>query len=218
MKSSISDISSNSISVAGKPIADVIYSESVGSCLLMMSGMNATAENVAMVNSIIVSFCDHGLASPSTISARLAASCEVDLSKCLIAAIACMGDAHAPVPRAMSFLSAWNSGDALPNIVPGYGHPVHKSDPRVGALFGMAFELFGSDRLPHVAKALEVEKMLKVKLNAAGACAAICLDIGMNVNFAMSLVIIGRIIGLVAHVNEQNKSPNRVICYNENSN
>jgi citrate synthase len=215
MKTAISRVGVGTIEIAGRDVSDMVRDTSIAHLLLTMNGAPFDMRAIEMVNAMSVGFCDHGLSPPSTISARLAASCGVDLSKSLIAALACMGDTHAPVVSAMEFLGTWEDGDAIPKPAPGFGHPIHKIDPRVSPLLEMAAIRFGCDKLVFCQKAQRIERMLPVRMNYAGVAAAICLDLSISQNFAMLIAVIGRFIGLTAHYQEQLKEPCRVICYDE---
>ena len=217
MNTSISSVGRNSISVHGVAIDKLIANLSIADCLLLLGGVQPDVRAAKLVNAMAVGFCDHGLSPPSTISARLAASCGVDLSKGLIAALACMGDTHAPICAAMDFIGSYSDGSVLPRRVPGFGHPIHDTDPRVDALVSMAVDLYGADYMKHCRRAEKIESLISARMNYAGAVAAICLDLGIDKNFAMLIVIMGRLIGLTAHYNEQVSEKKRVICYDEST-
>ncbi|MDP2791508.1 MAG: citryl-CoA lyase [Rectinemataceae bacterium] len=95
--------------------------------------------------------------------------------------------------------------------LPGYGHRVYKeSDPRSAALFKLAKELglYGDhSRLAiHVAEAMHSAKGKRLVLNVDGAQAAILSDLGFSWKQVQSLFIVGRSLGLCAHVAEELES------------
>lgn len=212
MRSDISEISKDLISVMGSRISDLMESSTVASLVLVMSGVYPTPKNEKIINMLIVGFVDHGLSPPSTISARLAASCGSDLTKCLISALSCMGDLHAPISHAYEFFenckeTSINTSIKLYKRIPGFGHPIHSRDPRVAPLL----EAMGPGFFCDIAK--QVEASIGVPMNYAGATAAICLDLGVSKESAHLIGILGRMIGISAHVAEQKSYPQKVICY-----
>ena len=92
--------------------------------------------------------------------------------------------------------------------VPGFGHRYHTEDPRARKLLKLAKE-YGC-RGKHVELALEIETILEsekgVKMNIDGANAAILSDLGFNWRFGCGIFAIGRLPGLLAHVNEEMSS------------
>ncbi|PKL06959.1 MAG: citryl-CoA lyase [Spirochaetae bacterium HGW-Spirochaetae-9] len=95
--------------------------------------------------------------------------------------------------------------------LPGYGHRVYKeSDPRSAALFKLAKELglYGDhSRLAiQVAEAMHSAKGKPLVLNVDGAQAAILSDLGFSWKQVQTLFIVGRSLGLCAHVAEELES------------
>ena len=91
--------------------------------------------------------------------------------------------------------------------MPGYGHAVHKRDPRTVALLSLAEEwrLIGE----HVRLAIEIEKATeavlgrRLPLNVDGIIAALMCDLKIDPALGKSFFIIGRAPGYVAHAHEQ---------------
>ncbi len=90
--------------------------------------------------------------------------------------------------------------------LPGLGHRVHTTDPRVKVLFDMArAEGVAGDGIAFM-EALEAEARTRIKplpMNIDGALAAILHDMGFAPPAGRFLFIIGRVAGLTAEVAEE---------------
>jgi citrate synthase len=90
--------------------------------------------------------------------------------------------------------------------LPGLGHRVHTTDPRVATLFAMArAEAVAGDGVAFM-EALEAAARTTIKplpLNIDGALAAILHDIGFPPFAARLVFIIGRVAGIAAEVAEE---------------
>ena len=108
------------------------------------------------------------------------------------------------------------AGDAARRVVaesvatkrrlPGLGHRVHTTDPRVAALFDMArTEGLAGDGIAFM-DALEREAGARIKplpMNIDGALAAVLHDMGFPPPAGKFMFIIGRVAGLTAEVAEE---------------
>jgi citrate synthase len=89
--------------------------------------------------------------------------------------------------------------------VPGFGHRYHDTDPRALKLI----EILNKENYMgiHVKLALAIEKSLfkhkKLRINIDGMNAAILSDMGFSPENGTGLFIIGRLPGLIAHINEE---------------
>ncbi|RBQ24258.1 Citrate synthase [Candidatus Methanobinarius endosymbioticus] len=89
--------------------------------------------------------------------------------------------------------------------IPGFGHRYHKKDPRGAKLMSLAKEknFLGV----HIKLALAIEKELFDKkgicINVDGANAAILSDMGFSSTLGFGIFMIGRIPGIIAHINEE---------------
>jgi citrate synthase len=90
--------------------------------------------------------------------------------------------------------------------LPGLGHRVHTTDPRVAALFGMArAEGIAGDGIAFM-ETLEAEARTRIKplpMNIDGALAAVLHDMGFPPPAGRFMFIIGRVAGLTAEVAEE---------------
>jgi citrate synthase len=90
--------------------------------------------------------------------------------------------------------------------LPGLGHRVHTTDPRVAVLFDMArTEGVAGDGIAFM-QALEAEAKTRIKplpMNIDGALAAILHDLKFSPPAGRFLFIVGRVAGLTAEVAEE---------------
>jgi len=219
-RTAISQVLPNEILVRGYPIeqltrqclfGDVVY--------LLLTGELPRGKEGRLVEAILVSCCEHSLASPSVDAVRFVASSGVPLQTAVAAGVSAIGDVHggAMEPCAEILLSAV-AGSLEPSVVfeqlktqkrrlPGYGHPVHTDDPRVKVLFALAesWGLIG----PHTLFAKRLEQASEenigrhLNLNVDGAIAALLCDLGIDPRLGKTFFIVARCAGFAAHAHEQ---------------
>ena len=180
-----------------------------------------------LLDALLVGVADHGAGAPSCAAARLAASGNrASISSAVAAGILAIGDDHGgagsncmeliaqglaaakaegltPAAAAMRTVDA---AMAAKRRLPGLGHRVHTTDPRVKALFDMArAEGVAGDGILFM-EALEAQAAKRIKvlpMNIDGALAAILHDMGFPPPAGRFLFIIGRVAGLTAEVAEE---------------
>ncbi len=219
-KTSISKVSTNEILVRGYPIDQLTRSRSFGDVVyLLLTGELPKGREGTLVGAILVSCCDHGLASPSVDAVRFVASSGVPLQTAVAAGVSAIGDWHggAIEPCAKIFKAAVaeskSAEDVLKDLkakgqrMPGYGHPVHTRDPRVVVLLELAeqWKLAGA----HTAFAREIETASEralgrtLPMNVDGAIAGLLCDLDIDPALGKGFFIIARTPGYVAHAHEQ---------------
>jgi citrate synthase len=180
-----------------------------------------------LLDAILTGVADHGSGAPSCATARLAISGNrQSVSAGIAAGILAVGDDHggagsgcmemiaAGVARAKAesvsldeaarriTTEARASGKRLA----GFGHRVHKTDPRTGILFDMARSGgVAGDGIGFI-EAMERALASAVKplpINIDGALAAVLHDMGFTPVFGRLVFIIGRVAGLTAEVSEE---------------
>lgn len=183
-----------------------------------------------MVNALLVASSDHGL-TPSVIAARLTLHGAPESLQGAVAAgllgagSRYLGTAEAAAEMFRAALTRAPGQDPVAvardlvaarraegQSIPGIGHPIHTEiDPRTEKLLSVAAGCGFAGR--HVALARAVTQaageMLgrPLPLNAAGAAAAIILDMDLPPSFAKALALIGRTGGLLAHLIEEQATP-----------
>ena len=176
-----------------------------------------------LLDALLIGVADHGAGAPSCAAARLAASGNrSSISSAVAAGVLAIGDDHGGAGSncmeliARSLAAGLTPSQAAARVVddavrekrrlPGLGHRVHTTDPRVQVLFDLA-------RAENVAgtgiafmEALEAEAGRRIKplpMNIDGALAAILHDMGFGPAAGRFLFIIGRVAGLTAEVAEE---------------
>lgn len=231
ISTAISDVDSGGVRIRGYALTELMAKASFAEVLyLSLRGELPGRAAARLIDAILVSAVDHGPNAPSIHVARAAASCGVPLATAVATGIASIGTNHGGAGEACARLlqeALADAGEArgeadLEKIaakivaralgsgtnLPGFGHRVYKeSDPRAEALFDLAKELglYGDhSRLAvHVAAAIGAAKGKRLALNIDGAQAALLSDLGFQWRQVMSLFIVGRSLGLCAHVEEE---------------
>ena len=180
-----------------------------------------------LLDAVLIGVADHGSGAPSCATARLAASGNrASISSAVAAGILAIGDDHGGAGSNCMELIAQGLAEAgregltpaaaaqrtVESAVrdkrrlPGLGHRVHTTDPRVKVLFDMArAEGVAGDGILFM-EALETEARARIKplpMNIDGALAAILHDLGFTPPAGRFLFIVGRVAGLTAEVAEE---------------
>ena len=225
-RSSITQVGPNKLKTRGFSQEDLIGKTSFSEMIyLLLMGELPSKKDIKMLETVLVSFCDHGITPPSTQSARLMASAGSPVNVCIAGGILAFGENHAgAIENAMK---NYQEGVELSNAknespsetarfivekhinngikVPGFGHRYHSEDPRARKLMMIAekHDCIGK----HYELAVEMEELLlkdkNIKINIDGANAAILSDMGFNWRVGCGIFAIGRIPGLLAHITEE---------------
>jgi citrate synthase len=214
--------------IRGREIAELMRDASFTDviCLLQL-GRLPTAGEQRLLDAILIGVCDHGAGAPSCAAARLAASANrQSVAAAIGAGVVTIGDdhggagtpcmeliaagvaeaAHDKVTIGEAAVRAVDRAAASRRRLPGLGHRVHTTDPRVATLFTMArTEGVAGDGIAFM-EALEAAAKTRIKplpLNIDGALAAILHDIGFPPFSARLIFIIGRVAGIAAEVAEE---------------
>lgn len=219
-KTNISRVKPGEIIVRGYPIEQLARHRSFGDVTyLLLTGELPKGHEGRLVEAILIACCEHSLASPSVDAVRFVASSGVPLQTAVAAGVSAIGDVHggAIEPCARILKQALAEHKTPSQIfddlkkqgkrLPGYGHPVHKVDPRTVILLQLAEEWGLVGVHTELARALEVqsEKSLgrALPMNVDGAIAALMCDLGIDPALGKSFFIIGRAPGYIAHAHEQ---------------
>jgi citrate synthase len=222
-RTNITKVEPNKLITRGYPQEDLIENISFSEMIhLIIKGKLPSKNEAKMLGAILVSFCDHGVTPPSTQAARIMASTGSPLNACIAGGILAFGKNHAgAIEEAMKILQ---KGMKLPkeNIdelaeqiihyfiknnekIFGFGHRYHNEDPRAIKLMKMAkkYKCFGK----HSELATAMEKILfdrkRIKMNIDGANGAILSDMGFNWSVGSGIFMIGRLPGILTHINEE---------------
>ncbi|MBI2599649.1 citryl-CoA lyase [Candidatus Daviesbacteria bacterium] len=216
-KTSISGILDGEVHIHGYKITDLI--DKVGftdAIWLELKGELPTDKQRAMLDAILISTIDNGMGPPSVTNARNSASAGNPMQAAVAAGLLGVGEFHGgAIEECARLLQMGLSADKLVEKVissgeriPGFGHKVYKDeDPRATQIFNKAKELGFFGEYSELAKAveakLEVLKGKRIVINVDGAIAAVVSDMGFDYRLGKGFFIIGRVVGLVAHIFEE---------------
>lgn len=232
-RTAISWTEAEKINLRGYAVEDLIGRISWGETVfLILAGELPAKEQARLLEAILVSVVDHGVRPPSTIAAVTAASTGASLSASVAAGLLAINKYHGgaiedcmrALLRTVQTREAENltveeaarkvAADfkARGERVSGFGHRLHKDDPRTVRLFKFAEELKIAGKFVAQAKALErvlSERAGKrLPINADGAIAALLCEMNFPVKAANGIFMIARVAGLIAHAaEEQERNP-----------
>lgn len=223
-KTSITNIGPGKIRVRGYDIADIMENLSYAQVVyLILKGELPTQAEAELMNAILVSSIDHGPTPPSVLGTRTVASGGNSLNAAIAGGVLVIGDTHGgAIENSARIMQDWATKDGEPSVLaeqlvdwlkeskrrmPGFGHRLHKVDPRTGKLFEIAARHGYSGR--HIELCKAIEKALAEKtgrqlpINVDGAIAAVISDMGFDWRLGKAFFIISRTPGLVAHAYEE---------------
>ena len=223
-KTCISEIKPGEIRVRGYDIAEMMerltFSQAV---FLLLKGELPSPEQSKMMEAILVSSIDHGVTPPSALGTRTIVSGGNPLNAAVAGGVLTIGDWHGgAIEQCARILQEWvQKGDDSANLakdlvkdfssrekrIPGFGHRLHKTDPRTVKLFEIAKRLKFSGKHMDLASAVEKELFettrKKLPINVDGAIAVVISDMGFDWRLGKGFFIISRVPGLVAHAYEE---------------
>ncbi|MFQ5850487.1 MAG: citryl-CoA lyase [Candidatus Binatia bacterium] len=96
--------------------------------------------------------------------------------------------------------------------IPGIGHRTHaEGDPRANRLFQIARETDVCRRycelIQRISRVSEERRARRLPVNVTGAIAAIALDLGLPWQMTKAFALIGRTLGVMAHIGEEIRNP-----------
>jgi len=227
-KTAITNIEPNNITVRGYSIDRLMGNISFSQAIYLALKGELPSENVGrMMDAIFVSSIDHGVTPPSTLAALTAASTGAAFNGALAAGILSINKYHGgAIESAMRIFEEISRlhGDehisideaarriihkmrAEKKVVFGFGHRIHKQDPRTVKLFELAeqYEVAGDFVKIAVSagKALKEATGKNLPINVDGAIAAVLLDLDFTPEYGNLFFIMSRISGLSAHIFEE---------------
>ena len=194
--------------------------------LLHLGRLPETGER-SLLDAILISVADHGAGAPSCAAARLVASGNREsLSAAVAAGVLAVGNDHGGAGALCMEMLARGleiarterlsmedvaarlvaEAAAAKSRLPGLGHRVHTTDPRVDVLFGMAAEAGLKGDAIALIRAIEARLRTNGKsipINVDGALAAVLHEMGFPPSAGKLLFIVGRVAGLTAEVAEE---------------
>lgn len=220
----VTDVSEGRLNIRGYDIAEMIgkltFADTV---FLILKGELPNKKEKRMMEAMLVSSIDHGTTPPSNLAARTVFSGGNPLNTAVAAGIMTIGDSHGGAIEQCSKILVENLDESLSvkeNAekickemkekkirIPGFGHRIHKRDPRSVKLFDIAKEVgfYGK----YLSLAIEIQDYLEkssgksLPLNVDGAIAALMAEMDFDWRLGKGFFIISRTPGLVAHVFEE---------------
>jgi citrate synthase len=222
-RTAISRIAPGEIRVRGYDIVELMGRKSFAEvAYLVLKGQLPSKAEGKMMDAIFVSSVDHGVTPPSSLAARTVMSGGNPLNAAVAGGILTIGDTHggaieqcarilqkhAPKMEDPSEAARQLLADLKAKKIrmPGFGHRLHKTDPRTVRLFGIAEELKFSGRHQTLAKAIESafrEQGKSLPINVDGAVGAVISDMGFDWRLGKGFFIISRTVGLIAQASEE---------------
>ncbi len=223
-KTAITKIEPGKIHVRGYNITDIMeklsYAETV---YLILKGELPTKAEAELMNAILVASIDHGATPPSVLGTRTVMSGGNSLNAAVAGGVLVIGDTHGgAIEQSAKIMQEWSAKgkDAVSTAselvdwlkenkrrMPGFGHRLHKVDPRTAKLFEIADKHGYSGKHRKLCKAIEstlAEKTgRQLPINVDGAIAAVISDMGFDWQLGKGFFIISRVPGLIAHAYEE---------------
>lgn len=223
-KTSITSIGPGKIEIRGYPVEQLMEKRSFADTIfLVLKGELPNPAEAEMFEAILVSSVDHGVSPPSVLGARNSVSAGNQLNAAVAAGVLSIGDVHGgAIERAAGIMQEWAKKDGSPKELatqlvdefsskqkrmPGFGHRLHKTDPRTLKLFEKAERLNFNGR--HIELCKEIEAALEAKtgrrlpINVDGAIAAVVSDMGFDHRLGKGFFILSRTAGMIAHIFEE---------------
>lgn len=217
------------ITLRGYDLSHLLGNKDLGDvAFLLLRKRLPTAQESRLFNAMLVALIDHGL-TPSALAARLTyLGAPEALQGALAAGLLGVGSRFVgSIEDAARMLQEGLSGGdpsertarrivrALLDegkLVPGVGHPIHRTaDPRALRLFELAEEEGVAGRYVRLIQLVATEAGRKTRrhlpVNAAGAIAAVAAELGFEWRICRAFGLISRVIGLVAHLEEELEQP-----------
>ena len=222
-KTGISEIQPGRIRIRGYDIVDLMGNKSFAEVTyLILRGELPSPTEARMMDAILTSSVDHGVTPPSSLAARTVMSGGNPLNAAVAGGILTIGDVHGgAIEQCARILQEWaarpgSSEDLARELLdhlsehkrrmPGFGHRLHRTDPRTVRLFQMAEELDFRGKHQDLASALEMEfdhRGRSLPINVDGAIGAIISDMGFDWRLGKGFFVISRCVGLVAQAYEE---------------
>lgn len=227
-KTAITKIKPNEIRVRGYRIDEMLGRLSfAGGFFLLFHGRLPTRAEEKLYDALLLSGIDHGVTPASANAARLSASTGAPLNCALAAGVLSINKYHgAAIEPAMKlfkdvYAEFERSGKSLEDFVYdfvskaisekktlfGYGHRIHKKDPRTARLFELAEKANLGGKYLRLAR-LMGEKLCELTgkelpLNLDGAIAAVLCELDFPVEISNVFFILPRVAGMTAHYYEE---------------
>jgi citrate synthase len=228
----IIDVKPNRILISGYRIQDLMGRVSYGDMLhLMIKGELPSKTAGTLIDAILVAACDQGVISPAITASCMAATCGVTFNSAIASGMNLLGKIHGgAIEDAMELFygvvsRSEKEGKSVKEValdvakrykeakqfMPGYGHPVHKEDPRTTRLWEIAEVAIKGGEISgrYVEAAQSIYEAMKeitgkhLTINVDASGAAILCELGIPSKAGPGFTCLGRGLGLLAHAYEE---------------
>ena len=215
------------IDLTAELLGSTTFTEMVG---LMLLGNRPTTQQTRMLDALLVVLVEHGLVKPVVAARFVYSNAPESLQAAVAAALLGAGSRHlgssewcarvlqeALPPGSTEDVEAVairivDDHVARKERVPGIRHRTHPGgDPRAERLFAIARETDNYGRhcalLERVSNRASERSGRLLPVNVTGAIAAIASDMGFRWQITRSFALIGRVLGALAHIQEEIDEP-----------
>lgn len=235
----IIDVKPNQIIISGYHIQNLMGRVSYGEMLYLMIMRKLPQETTGkLIDAVLVAACDQGVISPAITATCMAATCGVTFNSAIASGMNLLGKIHGgAIEEAMDVFyevvsRSEKEGKSIKEIaldvakryketkqfMPGYGHPVHKEDPRTTRLWRMSEaavkkgEITGKyvEACKSIYEAMKETSGKHLTINIDASAAAILCELGIPSKTASGFICLSRGLGLLAHAYEEIKFGKRM--------
>lgn len=227
----ITEIKKDEIRIHGYRLDELMGKHSFSEMVFLILKGELPSENEGKMLDIMLAACiDHGVTPPSALAALTSASTGAPYNAAIAAGILSINEHHGgAIENSMKMLlelqqildSSKDTGRNFTaavktlasrykdqnRMLPGFGHRIHKNDPRTAKLLDYADEYGLGNTWVRLLTGLKdgVRKSTDrdLPINIDGAIAALLLELGIAPELANSFFIMARVPGLVAHIHEE---------------
>lgn len=225
-RTKISHLVSGSVDVRNYALTDIIRNASaVETMFLLLAGRRPDARESKIVDAVLACCAEHGFVNTASVAGRYVMSGSGQLPAALAAGILAFGQYTGTAHLTAIMLADLAGGDqhsvtdealddyiaamrARREVIPGFGHPLHKeTDPREAALRDVAeatgFSSPNTELLDRVGEAIERCMGRKLVLNVDGLIGSLLMDMGLDPDSIFAVNILGAMPGIAAHAIEE---------------
>jgi citrate synthase len=226
-ETAITAVKKDEIRVRGYSQTELMTESTFGDvAYLALSGELPTLAEAAVFDAILIACIDHSVTPPSAQAARLATGGGASVPAAIASGLLTIGSHHGgamlELQRVLETIVAEADGAAgiesraaeaveeyrdAGDRVPGFGHRVHAEDPRAKVLLDLlkATDLDGDHLRAFESLGTSLTELIGRELspNVDGAAAVCLAELGFDATIAQAVFVIGRAVGLAAHVQEE---------------
>jgi citrate synthase len=226
-KTAITDVKPDELRLRGYLVSDLMGARSFAeTAWLALTGDLPEPDLRPLIEALFSCSVDHGITPPSALAARIATSTGASMSQAIASGVLAINAYHGgavegcmlTLDRGISLqherhLDADEAAAVLledlrrqNQRMPGFGHRLHRSDPRTTKLRDLAHQ--GGVYGHHLNLADAIERRFTVMgkelpLNVDGAIAAVLCELKVDPSIGNGFFVIARTVGLVAHFAEE---------------